>query len=58
MNAQSNESRWIGEKSPSTADMEAIANSAYEALPSRLREQVERVCRSCATHGCLDCDCA
>jgi RNA polymerase sigma factor (sigma-70 family) len=24
----------------------------------RLREQVERVCRSCATHGCLDCDCA
>lgn len=24
----------------------------------RLREQVERVCRTCATHGCLDCDCA
>lgn len=23
----------------------------------RLREQVERVCRTCATHGCLDCDC-
>lgn len=23
----------------------------------RLREQVERVCRACATHGCLDCDC-
>ena len=23
----------------------------------RLREQVERVCRICATHGCLDCDC-
>jgi RNA polymerase sigma factor (sigma-70 family) len=23
----------------------------------RLREQVERVCGSCATHGCLDCDC-
>lgn len=24
----------------------------------RLREQVERVCRTCATHGCLDCECA
>jgi len=24
----------------------------------RLREQVERVCRTCATHGCLDCDCS
>ncbi len=24
----------------------------------RLREQVERTCRACATHGCLDCDCA
>lgn len=23
----------------------------------RLREQVERVCKSCSTHGCLDCDC-
>lgn len=23
----------------------------------RLREQVERTCRACATHGCLDCDC-
>lgn len=23
----------------------------------RLREQVERVCRTCSTHGCLDCDC-
>lgn len=23
----------------------------------KLREQVERVCRTCATHGCLDCDC-
>ncbi|CAN5788199.1 N/A [soil metagenome] len=23
----------------------------------RLREQVEQVCRTCATHGCLDCDC-
>jgi RNA polymerase sigma-70 factor (ECF subfamily) len=23
----------------------------------RLREQVEKVCRACATHGCLDCDC-
>ncbi len=23
----------------------------------KLREQVERVCRACATHGCLDCDC-
>lgn len=23
----------------------------------RLREQVERTCRTCATHGCLDCDC-
>ena len=23
----------------------------------RLREQLERVCRTCATHGCLDCDC-
>ena len=24
----------------------------------KLREQVERTCRACATHGCLDCDCA
>ncbi|HCN31333.1 MAG TPA: RNA polymerase subunit sigma-70, partial [Verrucomicrobiales bacterium] len=23
----------------------------------KLREQVERTCRACATHGCLDCDC-
>lgn len=23
----------------------------------RLREQVERTCRTCAQHGCLDCDC-
>lgn len=23
----------------------------------KLRAQVESVCRSCATHGCLDCDC-
>ncbi len=23
----------------------------------KLREQVERVCRTCSTHGCLDCDC-
>lgn len=23
----------------------------------RLRAELERVCRSCATHGCLDCDC-
>lgn len=23
----------------------------------RLREQVERTCHACATHGCLDCDC-
>ena len=23
----------------------------------KLREQVQRVCRTCATHGCLDCDC-
>lgn len=23
----------------------------------RLREQVERTCRTCAVHGCLDCDC-
>lgn len=23
----------------------------------RLREQVEQVCRTCSTHGCLDCDC-
>ena len=23
----------------------------------KLREQVERVCRTCATHGCLDCGC-
>ena len=24
----------------------------------RLRDQVQQVCRTCATHGCLDCDCA
>lgn len=24
----------------------------------RLRDQVQQVCRACATHGCLDCDCA
>lgn len=23
----------------------------------KLREQVEHVCRTCAAHGCLDCDC-
>jgi RNA polymerase sigma factor (sigma-70 family) len=23
----------------------------------KLREQVERTCRTCSTHGCLDCDC-
>jgi RNA polymerase sigma factor (sigma-70 family) len=23
-----------------------------------LREQLERVCRTCAKHGCLDCECA
>lgn len=23
----------------------------------RLRDQVQQVCRACATHGCLDCDC-
>lgn len=23
----------------------------------KLRVQVEHVCRTCATHGCLDCDC-
>lgn len=23
----------------------------------KLREQVERVCRTCAKHGCLDCEC-
>jgi len=23
----------------------------------RLRDQVERFCRTCATHGCLDCGC-
>jgi RNA polymerase sigma factor (sigma-70 family) len=23
-----------------------------------LRDQLERSCRTCATHGCLDCDCA
>jgi RNA polymerase sigma-70 factor (ECF subfamily) len=23
----------------------------------RLRAELERVCRTCATHGCLDCDC-
>lgn len=23
----------------------------------KLRAQVESICRSCATHGCLDCDC-
>ena len=23
----------------------------------RLREHVEKVCRACATHGCMDCDC-
>lgn len=23
----------------------------------RLRDSLEKVCRSCATHGCLDCDC-
>ena len=24
----------------------------------KLRAQLEAVCRTCATHGCLDCDCA
>lgn len=24
----------------------------------KLRERVERTCQACATHGCLDCDCA
>ena len=24
----------------------------------RLREELQRICRTCATHGCLDCDCA
>jgi RNA polymerase sigma-70 factor (ECF subfamily) len=24
----------------------------------KLRAQLETVCRTCATHGCLDCDCA
>ncbi len=23
----------------------------------RLRTQIENVCRICATHGCVDCDC-
>jgi RNA polymerase sigma-70 factor (ECF subfamily) len=24
----------------------------------RLRDQLQRLCRTCATHGCLDCDCS
>ena len=24
----------------------------------RLRDELQRLCRTCATHGCLDCDCA
>ena len=43
MNAQSNDSRWVGTKAPSTADMEAIANNAYEALPNVLRDHVDNV---------------
>jgi predicted Zn-dependent protease with MMP-like domain len=43
MNAQSNDSRWVGTKAPSTADMEAIANNAYEALPNVLRDHVDDV---------------
>jgi predicted Zn-dependent protease with MMP-like domain len=46
MNAQSKDpsgSRWPGEKAPSTAEMEAIANSVYEALPKVLRDHVDNV---------------
>lgn len=24
----------------------------------KLKQELEKVCRACATHGCLDCDCA
>jgi RNA polymerase sigma-70 factor (ECF subfamily) len=42
------------------AEMEQRVNTINVRLlraRKRLREQVERVCRTCATHGCLDCDC-
>ena len=53
----------LGGESPT--EIAAAANERVNTLNVRLlrarrklREQVERTCRACATHGCLDCDCA
>ena len=46
MNAQSTNhpvSPWATAKAPSRADLEAIANAAYEALPGTLRDHVDDV---------------
>lgn len=52
----------LGGESPT--EIAAAANERVNTLNVRLlrarrklREQVERTCRACATHGCLDCDC-
>ena len=52
-------------ETPSKTEIAAATNERVNTLNVRLlrarrklREQVERTCRACATHGCLDCDCA
>ena len=52
----------LGGESPT--DLAAAAGERVNTVNVRLfrarkhlREQIELVCRTCATHGCLDCEC-
>lgn len=56
--------RQIDLEGASASDLARLSNLRVNTLNVRLfrarrklRELVERTCRTCAAHGCLDCDC-